>query len=85
MADYDRREFVRYAALGALVASAGGASGCARLLEWSDSRRSTAVRREFGAEPTATAEATASAEQSAAAAAARPPSTWECCAATTQP
>ncbi len=43
------------------------------LLEWSDAQRSTPVRREFGSAPTATAEATGSAEQSAARQRPRPP------------
>ncbi len=53
----DRRELLRVAAISAIGASVPGLAGCARVLEWSEAQRQTPVRREFGREPTATADA----------------------------
>lgn len=49
--DLDRRELIRLTVLTSLAAGAGGLSGCARLLEWSEAQRQAPVAREFGGEP----------------------------------
>jgi len=68
----DRRELLRLAAIGALGASVPGLSGCARVLEWSEAQRQAPVQREFGREPTATAEASGSASPTGSASATSP-------------
>jgi uncharacterized protein (DUF362 family) len=65
----ERREFCRFLGLCGLTACAGGLSGCARALQWSDAQRASVVSREFGTAPapagaTATIEATAAATAS---------------------
>ena len=44
----ERREFRRLLGAGALATCAGGLAGCARALEWSDSRRGQIATRRFG-------------------------------------
>jgi uncharacterized protein (DUF362 family) len=60
----ERREFCRYIGICGLAACAGSLSGCARLLDWSESRRAGgAALRTFGAaEPTPSVPTTESAE-----------------------
>jgi uncharacterized protein (DUF362 family) len=66
--EIDRRELIRLTVLTSLAAGAGGLSGCARLLEWSEAQRQAPVRREFGGEPpAASTPATGSADASGAA------------------
>lgn len=66
MAECDRREFVGLAAAGALVAGAGGLSGCARMLTWSEAQHATPVQREFGRPPAQSADETEAAGGSGA-------------------
>jgi uncharacterized protein (DUF362 family) len=58
LAECDRREFVKLATAGVLVAGAGGLSGCARMLTWSEAQHSAPVQREFGQPPAQSAEET---------------------------
>ncbi len=70
----ERRDFCRYLGICGLAACTGGLSGCARLLDWSESQRGEgAASRTFRAgEPTPATEATRAAESSAATAPSRP-------------
>ncbi len=63
----DRRGFCRLMGVCGLAACAGGLSGCARALEWSEAQHARTVTRSFGRtpEPTSSAPATASAETTA--------------------
>ena len=61
----ERREFCRFLGVCGLAACAGGLTGCARALQWSDAQHASIVTREFGtapppAETTASATATGS-------------------------
>jgi len=47
----ERREFCRLLGICGLAACTGGLSGCARALQWSDTRHADTVTREFGAAP----------------------------------
>ena len=59
----ERREFCRLLGVCTLATCAGGLSGCARALEWSQSQHARELTREFGAPaPGAAAEATRSNE-----------------------
>lgn len=55
----ERREFCRFLGVCGLTACAGGLSGCARALQWSDARHAQVVTREFGTPPSS-AEASSS-------------------------
>jgi uncharacterized protein (DUF362 family) len=68
----DRREFLRAASIGTLTASAGGITGCARLLDWSEAQHVSVVRREFG-RPAPSANATPGLETTTGLAASRWP------------
>jgi uncharacterized protein (DUF362 family) len=70
----ERREFCRLLGVCTLAACAGGLSGCARALEWSQSQHARELTREFGAPaPSAAAETTRSTDPSGSAEATGPP------------
>ena len=65
----ERREFCRFLGVCGLAACAGGLTGCARALQWSDAQHARIVTREFGGAPppvetTGSPSATGSAEAS---------------------
>jgi uncharacterized protein (DUF362 family) len=47
----DRREFCGFMGICGLAACAGGLTGCARALEWSDAQHTAVVTRSFGGTP----------------------------------
>ena len=70
----ERRDFCRFVGVCGIAACTGGLTGCARLLDWSEtSRGEGVVHRTFGAaEPTPTAGATATADATGSAEATEP-------------